>query len=146
MRGFLGVVAPALLLAACQQPAELAVEDAWVRLPAVAGRPGAAYFTVKAGDKADTLLAVSTPAALRAELHESVSKDGRTSMQPIRDVSVPARGTLAFTPGGKHVMLFDLGPNVKGGERIPLALSFAGGKRIEVQARVAGAGDPPPTP
>jgi copper(I)-binding protein len=144
MRAFAGIVAGSMMLAACQQPAALAVEDAWVRMPAAAGRPGAAYFTVRGGDAADTLIAVSTPAAIRAELHETVKQGGAMSMRPIRDVAVPARGTLAFAPGGKHVMLFDLGPKVQAGQRIPLILSFAGGKRIEVQAQVVGAGDPPP--
>lgn len=146
MRGFAGIVAAALLLGACQQqPAELAVDGAWVRLPAVPGRPGAAYFTVHGGTAGDTLLAVSSPAALRAELHETMKRGGGAmSMQPLEQVPVPAGGALVFAPGGKHVMLFDLGPQVRAGGRVPLALAFAGGKRIEVQAQVVGAGDPPP--
>lgn len=145
MRGFAGIVAAAVLLASCGQPAELKADGAWVRLPAVAGRPGAAYFTVIGGDKADTLLSVSTPAALRTELHESMKGDhGAMTMAPIRDVAVPARGTLSFAPGGKHVMLFDIGPAVKPGQRIPLSLAFAGGKTLSVEAQVVGAGDPAP--
>lgn len=144
MRGFVGIVS-LVALSACQQPAELKADGAWVRLPAAAGRPGAAYFTVHGGDKTDTLLAVSTPAALRTELHESMKGEGgMMAMTPIKDVAVPARGTLAFAPGGKHVMLFDLGPRVAAGQRIPLRLSFAGGKTLEVQAMVVGAGDPGP--
>ncbi|ATY32357.1 copper chaperone PCu(A)C [Sphingomonas psychrotolerans] len=144
MRGFPGMVAAALLLTGCGQPAELGASQAWVRLPAVAGRPGAAYFTVRGGAQADTLLAVSTPAALRSELHETMDHAGVKSMQPTRDVPVPAKGKIEFAPGGRHVMLFDLGPNVKPGTRLPLALAFASGKKLEVQARVVGAGDPPP--
>ena len=145
MRGFPGIVAVALLAAGCQQaPAETQVEGAWVRLPAVSGRPGAAYFTIRGGSKGDTLLQVSTPAALRTELHETMDHEGAKSMRPIRDVAVPAGGTLAFAPGGKHVMLFDLGPQVKPGDTIPLSLAFAGGRTIEAQAKVVGAGDSPP--
>jgi copper(I)-binding protein len=140
----MGIVAAALLLAGCGKPAELGANDAWVRLPAVEGRPGAAYFTLQGGATADTLLAVSTPAALRAELHETRDHQGTKSMQPLRDVAVPAKGSVQFAPGGKHVMLFDLGPNVKAGGHIPLTLAFAGGKRLELQAKVVGAGDPPP--
>jgi periplasmic copper chaperone A len=146
MRGFPGIVAGALLLAGCGQPAELTADHGWVRLPAVAGRPGAAYFTINGGAQADTLLAVSTPAALRAELHETTDRGGVKSMQPTRDVPVPAKGQLEFAPGGRHVMLFDLGPAVKPGSRIPLALAFASGRKLEVQAQVVGAGDPPPNP
>jgi len=146
MRGILGIVAAALLLAGCGKPAELGADKAWARLPAVAGRPGAAYFTIRGGAQADTLLAVSTPAALRAELHETMDHQGVKSMQPTRDVPVPAKGEIVFAPGGRHVMLFDLGPGVKPGTRIPLALAFASGKKLELQAQVVGAGDPPPNP
>ncbi|MBX3563677.1 MAG: copper chaperone PCu(A)C [Sphingomonas sp.] len=144
MRPVLGIVSLAIL-SACQQPAELKADHGWVRLPAAAGRPGAAYFTVHGGDKADTLLAVSTPAALRTEMHESMKGDhGMMAMAPIKDVAVPARGTLSFAPGGRHVMLFDLGPRVTAGQRIPLRLAFAGGKTLEIQAMVVGAGDAAP--
>lgn len=144
MRAFLGIVSLAAL-AACQQPAELKAERAWVRLPAADGRPGAGYFTVTGGDKPDVLLAISSPAALRAEMHESMKgEQGMMAMQAIKDAAVAARSSLAFAPGGKHVMLFDLGPQVKAGMRIPLALAFASGKRLEVQAMVVGAGDPEP--
>ena len=145
MRGFPGIVAAALLLAGCQQaPDETRVEGAWVRLPAVAGRPGAAYFTIHGGAKGDTLLTVSSPAAARAELHETVDNAGMKSMQPVRDLPVPARGTLAFAPGGRHVMLFDLKPAIKPGDAVPLALAFASGRTVTAQARVVGAGDPAP--
>jgi copper(I)-binding protein len=145
MRGFAGIVAVALLASGCQQaPAETGVERAWVRLPAVSGRPGAAYFTIRGGSKGETLLQVSTPAAMRAELHETMDHAGTKSMRPVRDVAVPAGGTLAFAPGGRHVMLFDIGPNVKPGDTIPLAVAFAGGRTVVAQARVVGAGDPPP--
>ena len=144
MRVFAGVVAVAML-AGCQQAAELKVDKAWIRLPAVQGQPGAAYFTVHGGGEGDTLLAVTTPAALRTEMHESMKGDrGVMTMHALGDVAIPARGTLAFAPGGRHVMLFSIGPAVKPGDKVPLALAFAGGKRIEVEAQVVGAGDPPP--
>jgi periplasmic copper chaperone A len=144
MRGFLGFVALASLTA-CSPKAELAAEKAWVRLPAVAGQPGAAYFTIHGGAVSDTLLAVSTPAALRTELHESMKgAGGMMAMQPLKDAPVPTGTDTIFAPGGKHVMLFSIGPAVKPGATVPLALSFAGGKRIALQAKVVGAGDPPP--
>lgn len=144
MRTRLGIVSLAVL-AACQQPAELKADKAWVRLPAVSGNPGAAYFALTGGDKGDVLLAVTTPAALRSEMHESMKGDhGMMAMAPVKDVAVGPRAAVVFAPGGKHVMLFDLGPQVAAGKRIPLALSFASGKRLEVEAMVVGAGDPAP--
>ncbi|PXA97108.1 copper chaperone PCu(A)C [Nostoc sp. 3335mG] len=158
MRAFAGLVALTMLAACQQQPVETKADGAWVRLPAVSGNPGAAYFTVRGGSEPTTLVAVKAPFALRAELHETMKaggdaashdahagmKDGAMSMQPVKDVPVPARGTVEFAPGGKHVMLYDIGPAVRPGERAPITLSFADGKTIEVKAIVVAAGDPAP--
>lgn len=144
MRGILGIVSLAVL-ASCQQPAELRADGAWVRLPAVAGNPGAAYFTIHGGDKADTLLAVTTRAALRTEMHQSMKDDhGMMAMEPIREVAIASRAVVAFAPGGQHVMLYDIGPNVHAGERIPIALDFASGRRMEIQAMVVAPGGSAP--
>lgn len=120
--------------------------DAWVRLPAVAGRPAAAYFTLHAGAVDTTLTGVTTDAAIRTELHETrAAANGRgMTMAALRSVAVPANGSVGFVPGGRHVMLFDIDPRVRAGGTITLALTFSDGRRIQQQARVIGAGDPPP--
>lgn len=145
MRGLLGVVALALVAGCHQAPAELGVDGAWVRLPGVIENPGAAYFAIHGGDKPVTLVKVSAPFAVRTELHESMKgAGGMMSMKPLGEVAVPARGEVDFAPGGKHVMLFDVSPRLQPGERVPLTLSFADGRTIEVKAVVVGAGDPEP--
>lgn len=139
MRAVFGLVLASAVLAGCQQ-AELGVDDAWVRLPAVTGRPGAAYFTVTGGAQATTLLAVSTPAAIRTEIHEMKHEGHMMQMAPLKDVPVGAGARVEFKPGGKHVMLYDLAPDVRAGGTIPLRLAFADGETIEVQAQVRAAG------
>ncbi len=139
MRSFMVALAAAVTLAGCEQ-AQLGVEDAWVRLPAVSSRPGAAYFTVKGGNEATSLLAISSPAAVRTELHEMKHEGGMMTMAPIKDVAIPAGGTVRFEPGGKHVMLYDLSPEVRAGGKIPLRLAFANGKTIEVEAELRAPG------
>ena len=132
-------------LSACGGPERVTADDAWIRLPAAPGRPGAAYFTLHGGRSDATLIDVSADVAVRAEMHESMSgAGGMAAMKPLASVPVPAGAKVVFAPGGKHVMLFDLGPRVAAGQRVPLKLSFAGGKTIEVQAMVVGAGDPAP--
>ena len=139
MRSLVAVMAAAVALAGCEQ-AQLGVEDAWVRLPAVSSRPGAAYFTVKGGADATSLLGVSSPAAVRTELHEMKHEGGMMTMAPIKDIAIPAGGTVKFEPGGKHVMLYDLSPQVRAGGKIPLRLAFANGKTIEVEAELRAPG------
>jgi len=139
MRLMLTAALAATLLAGCEKP-ELAASDAVVRLPAVAGRPGAAYFTVRGGPEATSLLAISTPGAIRSEMHEMKQEGGMMAMTPLKDLAVPAGATVEFKPGGKHVMLYDIAPSVRAGSTVPLRLSFADGKTIEVSAQVKAAG------
>ncbi|MES2339873.1 MAG: copper chaperone PCu(A)C [Pseudomonadota bacterium] len=144
MRLLVGSAIAAAMLAGCQ-PQPPHVENAWIRLPAVQGRPAAAYFTLDAGQQAQTLLSIRTPAAVRAELHESMAGHGNMmSMKPLGQVAVPADGTVAFAPAGKHVMLFDVNPALKAGGTTTLTLAFADGRTIEATAEVVGAGDPAP--
>ena len=141
MRAVFGVVFAGAVLAGCQQ-AELAVTDASVLLPVISGRPGAAYFTVKGGAQLANLVAVSSPAVIRAEMHEMKDEGGMMTMAPLKDVAIPAGGTVEFKSGGKHVMLFDISPSVRSGGTLPLRLSFADGKTIEVKAVARAVGDP----
>lgn len=145
MRGFIGVVAAAMLVAGCQQKVEVKADGAWVRLPAVAGNPGVAYFTLHGGSEPAILLSVSAPFAIRAEMHENMKgHGGMMTMAPLKQVAVAAKTDVKFGPGGNHVMLFDLAPTLQPGTKAPLRLSFADGKTIEVSAVIIGAGDPEP--
>ncbi|MEG3084939.1 copper chaperone PCu(A)C [Sphingomonas sp. PB2P12] len=136
----LGVAAMAL--ASCSQPKELSVDGAWVRLGAVTGRPAAAYFTVHGGPTSATLISVTTDVAIKSEMHETMAKDGVTSMAPLSRVDIPANTDVAFAPGGRHVMLFNMNPGIKPADRVTLTFAFADGTRIINNATVVAAGTP----
>lgn len=138
------LLAPVALLAACQQPQSITVENAWVRLAAVPTNPSAAYFTVRASGKDETLTSVTTGAAMRSEMHESMTSGGVMSMKPVKLVAVRAGSAVAFAPGGKHVMLFGLSDVVKPGATVPMTFTFASGRTIVATAKVVGAGDDEP--
>lgn len=130
----------ALALAGCSGPGPLDVEDAWVRLPAVPGRPAAAYFTVQGGPQTRALIRVTADYAVRAEMHESMSGGGHMSMRPIARAPIPAGEEVAFEPGGKHVMLYDLDPRAKPGATTMLTLTFDDGRRLYRKAWIVRAG------
>lgn len=137
-----------LMLSGCGDavPKQQSVTDAWVRLPAVAGNPGAAYFELAGGSVPDRLMSVSSPQAVRAEMHDTVMAGGMMKMAEIEGgVEVSAGGTLRFAPGGKHVMLFDVSPRASAGRTMPLAFTFASGVTIEHEAKIVAAGDAPPS-
>lgn len=133
----------AVALTGCQNPPR--VEDAWVRLPAVPGRPAAAYATVSRGSSATALIGVTTPAAARSELHESMTgHGGMAAMRPLKDISFAQDNKVLLQPGGAHVMLFHLKGDVRPGGTIPLTFRFDGWEDITVNAKLVGAGDPAP--
>lgn len=120
------------------------VSNAWVRLPAVPGRPAAAYFTLAGGAADDALVSVSTPAAKRTELHESMEHGGVMSMTPIENVPLGAGAAMDFAPGGKHVMLFDVSPDLAAGGTAELTVTFRDAPAVTVSAAlVAPGGDAP---
>lgn len=139
------VLAAATAVAGCGGPDRVTVDDAWVRLPAVPGRPGAAYFTLHGGPSDATLINVSADIAIRAEMHESMTgAGGMAGMKPLASVAVPAKADTVFAPGGRHVMLFGINPKAKAGRIYNLTLNFANGGRIYAPAMVVGAADPAP--
>ena len=135
MRPFSLLSVISLALASCGEPPKAGVRDAWVRLPAVAGNPGAAYFTLSGGPADATLTEVASPQAIRAEMHDNVSEGGMMKMTPITaGLAVPKGSEVKFAPGGKHVMLFDINPAVKPGTKMTLVFTYADGTKIEAQA------------
>lgn len=156
----IGLSALALSLGACGQKAEdpaaqasssaaagpenapgVTVTDAMVRLPAVPGTPGAAYFTVSQGSGAPRkIVSVYVEGAQRAEMHETVTKNDISSMQQVKDVALQAGKSAAFKPGGLHVMLFDVSDTLKVGTTTELTITLDNGDKVSVPAKVEALG------
>ena len=132
-----------LALAACDrgQPPEpeVEVEDATVMLPVVPGRPGAAYFTLRANNDPTRIVSVTSPKAERIELHETREENGISKMGPMKDLTFPPGGVLEFKPGGRHSMVFGIDPSLKAGDRISLTFTFEPATPVTVEAEVHAA-------
>jgi copper(I)-binding protein len=145
----LALVAVGAALAGCSPQAEpgkpgVTVENAWVRLPPVAGRPGAAYFTLRSSGGSYTLESIASPQVGRIELHDSMMSDGVMKMAPMTPPALPDRGEIKFEPGGNHAMLFEIDPGIKAGDRIRLSFTLQPKLVVEAEVPVMGAGDAPP--
>lgn len=113
----------------------VSVEEAWVQLPAVPGRPGAAYFTLVANEGPARLVSVSSPRVQRIELHGTSTENGVARMRPLENPAFPDDLELVFAPGGNHAMLFELDPALKPGDRIPLTFTFDPAPPVTVDAK-----------
>ena len=134
----------ALALGGCSHPPVLSVDPGYVRLAAVPSRPAVAYFTIHGGTANATLIAVDTDVAVKTELHESMTGGAMATMKPLDDVAIPAGTTVAFKPGGKHLMMFDMNPGIKPPRSITLTFTFANGQRIPADLPTIAAGAPAP--
>lgn len=128
-------------VAAPEIPPGIALGDAVVRLPAVAGNPGVAYFTVSQGSGAPRRIAgVYVEGVARAEMHESNTANGVSSMQAVKDVALEAGKTVSFKPGGYHVMLFDMADTLKAGGTTELTITLDNGDKASVAAKIESIG------
>ena len=100
-------------------------------MPIVSGNPAAAYFTLTNGSgKAIALTGVAVVGGEMAMMHETVEHDGHSSMDMLNTIAVPASGAVAFAPGGKHVMVTGLAPELKAGGKTALTITLADGSTV----------------
>jgi copper(I)-binding protein len=144
MKRLVPLVAASLALCGCggAGPAPPSAPAATVRLPAVSGRPASGYFQLRIEGDRGALLAVTSPQAGRIEMHETMNMANMTAMRALGQVPVRDGETLSFAPGGRHLMLYDLGRDAAAGRRIDLVLHFARGGPVRLTATLVPAGGP----
>ena len=116
---------------------DLTIFDPWAR-PAAEGQTGAVYLTIKNdGKEGDKVLSAESPAAAKAELHETRDENGVMKMRAVKDgAEVKPGASLAFKPGGYHIMLFDLKKPLEEGAMVPLTITLAKAGAINVEIKV----------
>jgi copper(I)-binding protein len=143
---------------------ELTIADPWARESAMATGNGAVYFVITNDtDAEDELLSASVPSSVAADaqLHETteamtedttaggatgstmggmtgstMAGEAMMTMREVESVAIPAGGTVAFEPGGHHVMLIDLAEPLVAGTTIQVTLTFAHAGEVTVSAEV----------
>jgi copper(I)-binding protein len=133
------ILAAASVAAGSSAVAQVAVTDAWVRGTVTGQQATGAFMQLKSPADA-SLVAVSSPAAKMAEVHEMKMEGGMMKMGAVGKLALPAGKAVELKPGGYHVMLTDLVKPLKEGDTVPLQLTFEdkAGKKwtVEVKAVV----------
>jgi copper(I)-binding protein len=144
------VLAAVLMLAGCgspggQTPPDVRIREAWARPTVYAdgvgspvGGTAAVYLKmVNIGDYDTALLEAISGVAGSTLLHETRIEDDVASMHSQHSgVSIPARATVVFEPGGKHIMLIDLRQPLIEGETFAVTLRFRHGQTVSVPVTV----------
>jgi copper(I)-binding protein len=118
---------------------------AWSRATPPGADTAAVYITLKS-PVADKLIAVTTPEAGKAEVHQMTMNGNVMIMREVQGgLDLPPGQAVSLQPGGYHLMLTGLKAPLKLNQTFPLHLTFQVSPPIDVIARVAsiGASTPP---
>lgn len=115
--------------------ANLEIEHPWSRATSKTAKVGAGYVIIKNnGSEPDKLLAATSEISEKTELHETVIKDNIASMRALpTGVTIPAKGSVEFGPGGMHIMFVGLKRALKEGEFFKGTLTFEKAGAIDVR-------------
>lgn len=137
---FLGLAAAALAIgiAAPACAAEVTVSDGWFRaLPS--GLPAGGYFSLhNGGSKPVALVGAKSSACGMLMLHQSTEQNGVSRMIAVHSVAIPVGGTIAFAPGGYHLMCTNPTAAMTPGKTVRVTLIFADGDRLNVAFAAKG--------
>jgi len=148
----LAALAPILVLAACNSPADkpapaaeaqteaqtasVTPADAWCRPSPNGAKAGGCYVTLTAATD-DRLTGGATPRAAELQVHEMKTENGMMKMAQLTEgLPLPAGQAVGLAPGGNHLMLIGLTAPLVAGETVPLTLKFASAPEVTVQAAV----------
>lgn len=134
--------APGTETAAATPGAMLAVTNARVVLPPVAGNPAAVYFDLSySGDAEVTLSSVAVEGAGMTMIHDYADNAGKRQMVMADAVPLPSGAAVSFAPGGLHVMAMEPGAALVAGGIAKVTLTLSDGTTAIVDAPVRAAGD-----
>lgn len=152
MKTWFAAAALSLALAACSQsdetakpldenPTGLVVSNARLLLSPVAGNPAAVYFDLKNdGARAVAVRRADVEGAKSTSMHDMMEYNREMTMADMGPLTVKQGETIKFEPGGKHVMAFDLSPELKAGGSTELTLTIAGGDKVSAPVSIDAAG------
>ena len=107
------------------------VKDAWVRT-SVQGQKATGAFMKITAREGTKLVAVATPAAGVAEVHEMKMEGDIMKMRAVTGgLDLPAGKMVELKPGGYHIMLMDLKTALPKDSTIPLTLTLKDAKGLE---------------
>jgi len=105
----------------------LTLSDPYIRAMPVSAKVSSGYMEIRnQGEEADTLLAATSPAAARIEIHEMTVENEVMRMRPLpQGLALPAGEVVSLEPGGYHLMIFEPSEPLTQGKTFPLTLQFA---------------------
>ena len=125
------IAAPAGLTA----QAEVSASEAWIAAPAAGATTAPAAVTIRNGTMYDVyVVSAASDAAGRVEFREAAPSGGEA--KTVKELTVPAFGSLDLSPEGMHLVLMDLTRPLKAGDMVAITLTTDRGVAVKVIAAV----------
>ena len=112
------------------------VENAYTRATAPGQQVAGGFLKIENKGAADQLVSASSPAAGEVQLHEMAMDGNVMKMRQVKDIPVPANGSVELKPGGLHLMFMNIKSPLAAGETVPVKLKFAKAGEVEVRMPV----------
>ena len=132
-------VVAGLLAGLCISGAALAqvkVEGGWARAT-VQGQKATGAFMKLTAPQATRLVAISSPVAGVAEVHEMKMEGSVMQMRALPALDLPANQAVELKPGSYHLMLMDLKAPLMKDSSVALTLTFKDAKGVETKQQVS---------
>jgi periplasmic copper chaperone A len=132
----LALIAAGASALAAAQATPLIVQNAWMRK--VPGADSAAVYLVlrNASVQPVIVIGVRSPSASHVMIHQTSTDGGQSRMRQYEKLVIAPGKSVAFEPGGMHVMLSGFKKSPLIGQTVPLVLLLSNGETVAVAAVV----------
>ena len=84
------------------------ITNAYTRATVPGQQVAGGFMKIENAGAADQLLSVSSPVAGEVQLHEMAMDGTVMKMRQVKDIAVPANGSVELKPGGFHLMFMNI--------------------------------------
>ena len=116
------------------------IENAYTRATVPGQQVAGGFMKIENKGVADQLVSASSPVAGEVQLHEMAMDGNVMKMRQVKDIAVPAGGSVELKPGGLHLMFMNIKAPLTAGETVPVKLKFAKAGEVEVKMPVNAMG------
>jgi periplasmic copper chaperone A len=125
---------------------DLVITQAWSRATPGGAKVAGGYLIIEnRGSAADRLIGGAGDVSDRIEVHEMATRNGVMTMRALdKGLTIESGKTVELSPGGYHLMMFDLKNPLKQGDKVPVTLEFEKAGKVKLSFDVLGVGAPGP--
>ncbi len=117
------------------------IESAYTRSTVPGQMAAGGFMKIENKGAADQLVSASSPISGEVQLHEMAMEGNVMKMRQVKDIPLPAGGSVELKPGGLHLMFMNIKAPLAAGETIPVKLKFAKAGEVEVKMPVNAMGN-----